>query len=156
MNKEEIEAKLHNYEERLKDIAKAIEELRDQVAKVEKPKLRHGDFGYSDEPVYPRIVLDDNKLATGIHVIDDNEADRPTVIFGNIFDLMEGWGEDFEDWESEIANLGDKRSITIGTLGKDIFMGTTGDSGSHSYKVAYEIWRKLGHALASLKRKQTK
>ena len=40
MNKEKLEAKLHNYEERLKDIAKAIEELRDQVAKVEKPKLR--------------------------------------------------------------------------------------------------------------------
>ena len=47
MTKEEIEAKLHNYEERLKDVAKAIKETREQLD--EKPKLRHGAFGINED-----------------------------------------------------------------------------------------------------------
>ena len=48
MNKEEIQAKLHNYEERLNDVAGEIERLREQLAEAEKPKHRHGDFGFDD------------------------------------------------------------------------------------------------------------
>ena len=32
MDKETIEAKLHNYEERIKDVAKAVKNLREQLA----------------------------------------------------------------------------------------------------------------------------
>ena len=149
MNKEEIEAKLHNYKERLKDIAKAIEELRDQVAKVEKPKLRHGDFGYCDEPCYPCIVLNDGKLATAFRVIDDDEPDRPTVIFGNIFDLMKGWDKDFEEFTLDVNHYSINPS--------DFAHAPVHIAGNwHTEAEAYKFWCDFGQMLMTLKRKKNK
>lgn len=152
MNKQEIEKELVRARAAETTIKNNIIELLEQLVEAEKPKLGHGDFGVNKDG-FNRITFHtgknrDDYCSKGI--VDDSEI----TIFGNIFKMMEGWGKPFEDWQSEVTNLGDKRRITIGKLGKDIFMGTSGDSGCYSSKVAYEIWCKLGHAIIELKRKK--
>ncbi len=117
-------------------------------AEAEKPKRRHGDFGYSDKPIYPRIVLNDNKLATAYHVIDDNKSDRPTVIFGNIFDLLKEWSEDLEYFEFDIHRC------EINTMefphAPIHFAGNW-----HTLSEIEEIRDKTSRVIATLKRKQS-
>ena len=159
MNKPELEAKLRNYEERLKDITKAIKETRERLNEPEKPKLRHGDFGYADEPQFPRIVLADNQLASAVQVFKYHENDKPTIILGNVFDLLKEWSEPFEEWENgsveatEISIKDDKIRLyacTGANCEKEVCHCQMGIERAESF------WRKLGHAIAELKRKENK
>ena len=105
MTKQELIA---HFQEQKKIIEREIVFWQAQPdAEAEKPKYRHGDFGYSGEPCYPRIVLGKDSLANGLHVFDRNEADEPTVIFGNIFDLLEN-----DEFIKLIATLKRKQSLT--------------------------------------------
>ena len=155
MNKEEIQAKLHNYEERLKDVAGEIERLREQLAEAEKPKLRHGDFGLN-KAGNSRLILfqfgDSNREKRkdygpiGIHSNTDIEP------LGNIFDLLKEWSEDLEMWERPTKRHN-----------KFVFKicGCTIDFHTNPYcsfipDEAEEIWHKLGQMIATLKRKEIK
>jgi hypothetical protein len=157
MNKEEIQAKLHNYEERLKDVAGEIERLREQLAEAEKPKLRHGDFGIN-KANNARIVLfqfgdsnsgkRDDFGPIGIHSNTDIEP------FGNIFDLLKEWSEDLEEFEG----AGDCQVLNgqITSNNKDIWLKISSGSTVFTLEQAEKIWHKLGQMIATLKRKQNK
>ena len=144
MNREKLEAKLRNYEERLKDVAKAIKETREQLD--EKPKLRHGDFGY--DSVGSCLITKRNQVLewcganSGAGSEVANKEDRITI-FGNIFDLMEGWGEDLGGLEPGYGII-PQRSF------KPIKIG----GNWYEKEEAYDIWRWIGHALMKLKRKE--
>ena len=148
MNKTKIEHQINRYETVRECAEERLNELNIQLrdlCEAGKPKLRHGDFGYCDEPCYPRIVLNDGKLATVSRIIDDDEPDRPTVIFGNIFDLMKDWGKDLGELEHGYKIVPERsfKPIKIG-------------GNWYETKEAYDIWRWIGHALMELKRKENK
>ena len=151
MNKEEIEAKLHNYEERLKDIAKAIEELRDQVAKVEKPKLRHGDFGLSQDGS-PRLIVKEKVYDKGGVCGYTNGPDDYYTIFGNIFDLMKDWCKDLTEFEMEAP------ATNVKVEARGSFVAFIDPSDRNEINVSSEkieeFWRKLGQLVMTLKKKQ--
>ena len=157
MTKQEIQAKLHNYEERLKDVAGEIERLREQLAEAEKPKLRHGDFGIN-KANNARIVLfhygdsDSGKRddfgPIGIH---SNTAIEP---LGNIFDLLKEWREDLEEFEKKVAGNGTlKMSLSEKRLE---FSMPQLQYATANLAEAEEIWHKLGQMIATLKRKDKK
>ena len=153
MNREELEAKLKNYEERLKDIAKAIEELRDQVAKVEKPKLRHGDFGY--DGTGSCLVAKRNNILEW-YGSKSGAGEEATIkdfgriaVFGNIFDLMKGWDKDFEEFTLDVNHYSINPS--------DFTHAPVHIAGNwHTEAEAYKFWCDFGQMLMTLKRKKNK
>lgn len=134
MEKQEIEHKLEQAFVDKDAIGDHIIKLQKELREAEKPELRHGDFGYSGK--HPRIVLNNKKLATGFYIIDDNESDRPTVIYGNIIDLIKEWGEDLEEFD-------------VGGRHFKIY-----PNDPDSFLQIEEIWHKLGQLIFTLKRKQ--
>ena len=140
MNKEKIQAKLHNYEERLKDVVNEIERLREQLAEAEEPKIRHGDFGYFKDRT-PRICIMDSIYDKEGRCGKSCDTEYYSII-GNIFDLLKQWSEDLDrtDIDGFVLEIcGDR--IVIG--GRRFFI-----------KQAEEFWNKLGSMIATLKRKQ--
>lgn len=167
MTKEEFEAKLHNCEERLEDVTKSIKEAGERLAKlVEKPKLRHGDFGLDDElyvVVSQKTLLGSPKaiFASTAGLINADESMSSDTCFGNIFDLMKGWGEPFENITLKSSYEDRKFLIQTSLLTtRDIYLGVEERGkrmGVYLTKAeAYKIWCKLGHALMELKRKENK
>ncbi len=159
MNKPELEAKLHNYEERLKDIAKAIKETRDQLSELEKPKLRHGDFGINEEG-NPRITLfhhgsDGGKREDSCLFGMCIDSDYP--ILGNIFDLLKEWSADLA--EVKVGCCDDKLEYHLkATLESNgnFRIGTQTDTIVISVKQTEKYWLYLGRMLATQKRKENK
>jgi hypothetical protein len=134
--------------ERVKNECTArIAELVRQKAEIEaeKPKLRHGDFGITNSGHYRAFLSEfvkgydwgkptgDHKEYSEIGVM----ADEDFTVFGNIFDLMEGWGEDLEEF-----NVGGRH-----------FKINPGDP--ESFLQIEEIWHKLGALIMTHKRKQS-
>jgi hypothetical protein len=165
MNKQELEAKLHNYEERLKDVAKAIEETRKQLAEAEKPKLGHGDWWLTHGGKCIRIFMKEHNhpqrdcvvlKSTLITNIGSSHDDEP--ILGNIFDMMKDWGKEFEEWEKDMKSIGikvDDDIIKIYACANAVCSKENrGWCPMDNWEEAYEFWCKLGHALMTLKRKK--
>ena len=159
MNKQEIQAKLYNYEERLKDVANEIERLREQLAKAEKPKLRHGDFGMWKGTNYGFVVDKSEKDEIYTHLLwksndlrnqkrQDDMSLREVAILGNIFDLLKEWSEDLERFDFDV------HEYAIDPINSHAPIKVAGNW--HTLSEAEEIWRKLGQLIATLKRKDTK
>ena len=158
MDKKEIEHQIKRYEtvrdcaeERLNELNLQLRDLD----KAEQPKLRHGAFGMFKD-CSPRLIVkekvyDSNGLCGNACDIDFY------TIFGNIFDLTKGWGEDFEEYDKSMTATG----IKIKHDQIELY-SCTGDSCSKiddcchfSIEAAEEFWHSLGHALMTLKRKQS-
>ena len=154
MNKEEIQAKLHNYEERLKDVAGEIERLREQLTEAEKLKLRHGDFGYFVDGK-ARIDIADTMYDKDGRCGNSIDSEFYTI-FGNIFDLLKEWSEDLEHYTISPKYGGTIEFHPSLVKHKSIHLCVT-TFGTHLTMVeAEEIWHKLGRIIATLKRKYTK
>lgn len=155
MNEQETKRRLNCLEAACKNLSTEISILKATLA--EKPKLRHGDFGYKGG--CPRIYCGEGfnyimygKSGDPKSVLDRNSID---LIFGNVFDLMKGWGEKpKKSFHSKSGREG--IGITIDVDNKEIWLGNTGDSDWYSYEQAYEIWCELGKRLMTLKRKENK
>lgn len=157
MNKEEIQAKLHNYEERLNDVAGEIERLREQLAEAEKPKHRHGDFGF-DDTSRPCLVIQKETgskyelaVASSSYTYgnDSGAAYVPVITIGNIFDLLKKWSKDLEYFEFDVHHC---EINTIEFPHAPIHIA----GNWHTLAEAEEIWHKLGQMIATLKRKEIK
>ena len=152
MNKDEIQ---HKLEQAVKDVAKLqveVEVLEMQLAKVKKPKPRHGDFGYGTTGG-PRIALSHNFgfVTAGDGSLYDHEYEdyNPNPVLGNIFDLLKEWSEDLTFFEFDVHRC------EINT--KDFAHAPIHIAGNwHTSAEAEEIWHKLGRVIATFKRKENK
>lgn len=158
MNKEKIERRIKSCElirecaeENLNELNIQLRDLRE----AEKPKLRHGDFGYRNakdgnvQDGGSRVLLFKGK--DGIGYCDDKYysggiAGSKYLIFGNIFDLLKEWSEDLEHFKFDVHTYGidtDQRHAPIKVAGT-----------WHTLTEAEEIWHKLGRLIATYKRTQ--
>lgn len=164
MNKQELEHKLEQAQKDRQGINDNIQWLKEQLAKAEKPKRRHGDFGLgTTADKWPRLTLESFKgemFSAGKLSCERSGKENqryPEPIFGNIFDLMKDWGEDFKGWNSKMEASG------FEIEGNKIKLyACTGPVCEKEYcsihlgiDRAEDFWLKFGHALAELKRKQT-
>ena len=137
----------------------------------EKPKLRHGDFGicrgkgfYLNDskrklvkPMKNPVFEYENQGYDSYHPDYDNRE----VVFGNIFDLMKDWGEDFKNFM--LKSSYDNRVFFVQTSllrERAIYLGVE-DRGKRvgvylTESEAKEIWHALGHAIMGPKRKENK
>ena len=152
MDKAEIEHKLEQAKADKFEINKQVQILEAQLREAEKPKLRHGDFGYSGSTEFPRLVLDKNRLAHSFRVFESTPHDEPTVILGNIFDLLKEWSEDLGEFKID-QTKGGGGNIKICIDSRFIDFWVAGKICTTKLSEAEEIWHKLGQLIATLKRK---
>jgi hypothetical protein len=142
VNKQEIKKQIKSYTAIGELAEERLAMLKLQLAEAEKSKLEPGAFGIADMATFPRIVLADGKYVTATGHISDREADRPTIVFGNILKLTEEWGKDLE--ECEVAG------IRLSIRSDCIFVG--------EYRLIPEnqgiFWKKIAQLYFTLKRKQ--
>ncbi|MCK5021250.1 MAG: hypothetical protein KAS32_29840, partial [Candidatus Peribacteraceae bacterium] len=102
--------------EQIADHQSAIDEAKAKLAELDKPKLRHGDYGY-DESGRPTLVC--KKLCGEVHAGQSNgflehiEVNnlhdcKPKTILGNIFDDIARNQEDL--WEFGVSGMYDNKS----------------------------------------------
>ena len=166
MSKEEIQNKIDSISadrdalERTRNkLAGDIALLLRQLAEVEKPKLRHGDFGYRKDGA-PRVALSnvcggkvDRRVGCG-SIFSISEFRGEMSVLGNIFDLLKEWSEDLIDFKA-ICNR-HNREFYAQIEDNEITLQTGGDKGEWCWATlaeAEEIWHKLGRVIATLKRR---
>lgn len=84
-------------EQSIRDHKQAIATAEAKLAELDKPKLRHGDYGFSDLPRYPRLLVGDRQLVNAQHIFDRQSQDDITVVLGNIFDDLKFYGQDADE-----------------------------------------------------------
>ena len=167
---EEIQKEIDQYADARRTCEKAKNEFTALIARLvkekadvgaEKPELGHGDFGVDGEPY---VVVSQSTLpgspkaifASSMGLIKADENMSPDTRFGNIFKITKGWGEDFEEeWESKPAYK-NAIQIIIKVMFNGIFFGNSRNGATFDLENITEIWRKLGHAIMTLKKKQQK
>ena len=163
MNKQEL---ITHFQEQKKVIEKEIAFWQAQSdTEAEKPKLRHGDFGYDkDGEVCLALYAQGAKVmrrASDTYLYEW-EVSHPTNykvvdILGNIFDLLKEWSEDLEEFDNELYASG----IKIDGKYIKIYACTGGnctkkdESCLWNLEAIEKFWHKLGQIIATLKRKQT-
>ena len=170
MNKEEIQAELKRARAAETTIKNNIIELLEQLVEAEKPKLRHGDFGYvwdeGEKEKPSRFVVTNHKGGlywsrhSGLPSLIPlcHLTEHKYTILGNIFDLLKEWGKPFEEWDKTLEateiriedNMVRLYACTGAGCEKDVCHCKLG------IKRAEDFWRKLGHAIFTLKRKENK
>jgi len=105
MNKvEELKYKIKVHEGAIALSTDILVSLRAELAEVEKPKLRHGNFGIgcsgSGDPHY-RIVLNENVWNELGYKNPPGREKSEDIWLGNIFDLLKEWSEDLGEYEKK-------------------------------------------------------
>lgn len=165
MNKQETKRRLNCLEADCKNLNTEIGILKAELAEAEKPKLQHGDFGTNKDGDL-RLVLAKTtgtltlagccKIGSCFETVE--EIRKEGIIFGNIFDLMKGWGKPFERFGLKKQN-DDEFYFHIESTGRKEVAFKLNNQGNWFYAneaELEEIWRELGHALMELKRKEKK
>ncbi len=129
-----------------------ITNLKATLAEEQKPKLRHGDYGYSDRNNGNFLVLENNDdglcywdkgFGLGAQ-IDTSDGRKHFVKSGNIFDDLKAMSEELEEFtvEDSIGTSEFKANISGGRI--DIYM-THGSCcmGSFPLDSAHEIAMKI-------------
>ena len=162
--RKEIQIKI---EQNQTDKQKLIDEgktLADKLAALDKPQLRHGDYGTAIASS-GRLMLKDiggQWFTAGKEccVSPGNDSFGPATILGNIFDDLKRNAEDLWEFEvdlykddedgfaAEYNESDDNRVIGIGDKGEDFWYYTIDQ--------ATDIHQKLGQVIAFAKRKQAK
>lgn len=161
MNKKEIQNKLDQANYDRDTLTENILELQKQLAKAEKPKLRHGDFGVE---THPFVVIEQASLYGSPKAfysdqsgqIEANKNMSYSLCLGNIFDLLKKWNEDLEEFE--IKGAGEALLKARIACDRKSFIFTLYDGSKSSPIVisipAEEIWHKFGQLIATLKKKK--
>ena len=156
MNKEELEHKLEQAKTNSFEINKQVQQLEKQLRDVEKPKLRHGDFGIDtddEKGCGSFIVMEQSTLFGTPKAFFENQMGRinadesmsSDLRLGNIFDLLKEWGEDLE--EREVAG------IRISVRNDCIFVGEYRLSTPEKQEL---FWKTIAQEYLTLKRKENK
>ncbi len=171
MNKQEINVikrQIEACEQCLEMTKTKLITLREGLAEAEKPKPRHGNFGFgTTTDKWPRLTLESFKgeiFSAGqlsCDTIGGKKQAHPEHVYGNIFTLLKEWGKDFKN--VVFKNSFDSRVFLIQKSllnERDIYLGTE-DRGKRmgvylTKAEAKEIWMALGTAIFELKRKQGK
>jgi hypothetical protein len=166
MNKQEIEQILVRTRVAKTTIKNNIIELLEQLVEAEKPKLRHGDFGFGNEN-WPRLTLEGyagEEMSAGkqsCERMDCTKHNYPDPVLGNIFDLLKEWSKDLGEFEKVDVKC-KNRKVLIEKSAHHIahtFIAVTdndGDRGNGAHLSLSELenlWHKLGQMIATLKRK---
>jgi len=94
-------------EQHIKDAQEALDKAKKDLAKLDKPKLRHGDYGFwSPGPLNKRIPFLFIKNVTGSNALTADplsdwvmiDADKKTIL-GNIFDDLAAISEPLEEFK---------------------------------------------------------
>ncbi len=144
--------------------AQPYKEPKKEPCKEEKPELRHGDYGFSDEN-HPRLYLTDK--GKPIHVQADDtflgadkwfagKMDEGGIVLGNIFDDLKRNAEDLRGFE--IANGTKEGSLKITPWLGSCFEWKIETPSRYTMgwttKELIEIHQKLGQLIATAKREQ--
>jgi hypothetical protein len=165
MNKlEEIKYKIKVHEGAVALSTDILISLRAELTEAEKPKLRHGDFGFCWDNTFVVVEQDTLQGTPKAFFADQSgqlEADEnmpEAVIFGNIFDLMKDWGKDLGKYEKKCRGgntLIISRSHIAPSAAIEFRINKNGCYATADIPQAEEIWRKLGQMIMTLKRKQS-
>lgn len=143
--------------------------LLKQLAEAEKPKLGHGDFGILDDygPYMAVGCASDFQVKRNEILLASSGGLTPTPaneevflnqwhFFGNIFKIMEGWGEPLGKYEKKCRGgntLIISRSHIAPSAAIEFRINKNGCYATADIPQAEEIWCKLGHLLMTLKKK---
>ncbi len=168
----ERETKLAQIEQNQADRQRLIDEgnkLNAELANLDKPKLRHGDYGYG-EAKWPRLTLkadSDKMFSAGNNCCEaekDEYQNHPTIILGNIFDDLKRNSEDLEEFEVKSKRTSGKFRAKLQSVDKygatqplgatpELIMWLETECGHVSIEEAAEIHQKLGQLIATAKRR---
>jgi len=158
MNKAEIERRIKRYELVMECAEENLNDLNIQLcdlAEAEKPKIQHGDFWETNTG---GVI----SIGSGLNREDYNKFGeigsylKPDDILGNIFNLLEEWSEDLEEYKNTGWGTGMLEVIIRSeqsALNKLIEFRIQNSSATFTLPEAEEVWRKLGQLIATLKRK---
>ena len=145
-------------EKSIVDHQAAIDVSKKRLAELDKPKLRHGDYGYNYG--FPRFFYEDNgemfviNNEIGIHpelVVIAPKAEY--IVAGNIFDDLKRNSEDLERFC--VSDRNDKSSFeATKQIDYNSILLEVHRSGLFGLDKAVEISQKLGQLIAYAKRKQ--
>ncbi len=143
----------------VEDLQEKLTKTQQELAELDEPKLRHGDYGTRPENTY-FVCIQSNirgklEYANECGLVQDSDLTQP-LISGNIFDDLKRNSEDLRDWhspEAEGKGVVQKESIIMRLKGPDIWLGTCGNSAWYTLDQATEIHQKLGRLIATAKRR---
>jgi len=151
--KEIAEKMIRDGKEALASALAMIASAEAELAEIDKPKLRHGDYGYSqkEKPCIMIADWDDDVLFCGNRSMGKKGqiTSRCSVILGNIFDDLKAMAEPLEEFD--IRCTANKRDIISAHFdGEHIQM-----SNNYDYLEigqAEEFHQKLGRLIATAKK----
>ncbi len=150
-------------EQSINDHQKAIDEAKSKLAALDKPKLRHGDYGYvKSNPDQLRFFVETQTGEMRHYEKEFNCADpfacacySSYAILGNIFDDLKRNAVDLEEFEVSGLNYRDKFNALITDLGQ-IWIATNMSGATCDKAIIKEIHQKLGQMIAFAQRKAEK
>lgn len=147
-----IDAKI---EQNKADLARLVEE-GERLAELDKPKLRHGDYGYSPKK-HPRLFTSDHSDGGFKHHFPEGTGSVVAYpafrynILGNIFDDMKRNSEDLGEFQIELAHDDSIKMTPCSTEG--ISLQTSARDVHMTPDQAIEISQKLIQLAHEAKRK---
>jgi len=148
-------------EKMIKDAEAMIEDAESKLAALDKPELRHGDYGYTRNkiPVLRTINADDKarvKTSYPEGLLNNlGECWTDGIRLGNIFDDLDRNSKDLEEFETVQSHFGNailRMGCTIDPRGY-IFIQIGMHYIHFNIDQATVIHQKLGQLLATTKRK---
>ena len=137
----------------IKDIQRDLDKAKAELTALDKPELRHGDYGYT-ESGQQRLFVNHNGEIEHYDPDDrrscNNNYYSDYTILGNIFDDLERNAEDLESFEVDGARF------YISPLNNSMirFSLSNGDERSFSEEEIIEILQKLGRLRATAKKRK--
>lgn len=144
-------------------IHKEIADIDEELAGLDKPKLRHGDYGYCDNA---KPVLVCREGASGIMraahaggILENLRLERlegyaPRTILGNIFDDLARNAKDLSEFGVDSCELNTLKGRFVLRHGGNGMKWITCDNHCFSTSGLIEIHQKLGQVIATAKRNQ--
>ncbi len=139
---------------------KAIDKAKSELSALDKPKLRHGDYGTTGSG-YNFLIADNGKELCWVN--DSYVAlpikslpDETFICLGNIFDDLKAMSEDLTEFVSTVR-FGDKIQTFIGSKGIKIHFINKNckypeNDRELNLEEATEYYRNFGQLLATFKR----
>ena len=137
-----------------------------QLAEIDKPKLRHGDYGYDKHTSYagqedeafpePFFINADREYSYPLNEYNRNNKNRKPVVLGNIFDDLKRNSEDLTEFD--ICNQGGndlriKHVKEVGRYKDGIEFSIHKHTSTANIDQAIKIHQKLGQIISTAKRR---
>jgi hypothetical protein len=143
-----------------------IDAAESKLAEIDKPKLRHGDYGYGGSTGYAFFIKGNGEQASmwGEHQDRLNTSDsaktggryRNAVLLGNIYDDLKRNSEDLTKFEVSGQYDTEEEKTVKAKIGLEsrIWLHISTNSSYFNIDTATELHQKLGQLIATARRKQ--